>query len=184
MKWSEIFKPITYYSYERVTKYHLNKQTADFLVNIGLPRFAAPFLSFVENNDSQYEGLLKLTDYFDFLESDFEKYIVIGSNGNGDFIAIDTADKCRIKLLDHENYFSEDFINNSLEGFCQSLIIYQDFIEMLQEEFGEDALFDNKYSDQHLSFLKNKLVETDPESMNENCFWSEEISILVANRDE
>ena len=83
MRWSNKFESIIIFDINRIDKFGFNKPTSDFLATVGLPKDAAPFLSFVENNDIQYEGMLKLTDYFDFLESDFDKYIVIGSNGNG-----------------------------------------------------------------------------------------------------
>ena len=184
MRWSNKFESIIIFDINRIDKFGFNKPTSDFLATVGLPKDAAPFLSFVENNDIQYEGMLKLTDYFDFLESDFDKYIVIGSNGNGDEIVIDIEDRCYIKLLDHENNFSEEFINSSIEKLYFSLMIYQGFIDNLQKELGEDALFDYKYTDEHLDLLKINLFENEPESLNASAFWTEEIEILIANRDD
>ncbi|WP_075589680.1 SUKH-4 family immunity protein [Labilibacter marinus] len=184
MNWSEKFESIIIYDTRRIENYEFDKPTAMFLTTVGLPKDSAPFLSFAENNDIQYEGILRLTDYFDFLETEFEKYIVIGSNGNGDQIVIDVEDNCKIKLLDHDNNFSEEFINNSIEKLHFSLIIYQEFIDNIQKELGEDALFDYKYTDEHLNLLKVKLEKNDPESLIENTFWTEEIEILIANRDD
>ena len=40
-------------------------------------------------------------------------------------------------------------------------------------------LFENDNDD-----LKQKMIDNDQDSMNSNCFWSQEIEILIINRDE
>lgn len=184
MIWTDKFGKINIYESKRVDKFEFNDSTSMFLKKIGLPEEAAPFLSFSKDNDEPYEGLLKLTDYFDFLESDFEKYIVIGSTGNGDEIVIDLRDNCKVKVLDHEDNFSEEFANSSIEKFAEGLILYQDFIDLILNENGEDALIDSKFSDNQINDLKQKMIDNDQDSMNSDCFWSQEIEILIINRDE
>ena len=184
MEWSENFESIVLYSSKRIDKFNLNILTKNFLSNTGLPKDAAPFLSFSDDSDEPYGGIVKLTDSFDFLESEFEKYIVIGSNGSGDEIVIDTNDECKIKLLDHEDYFSEELMNTSIEKLYHSLIIYQNFVDTVQKELGEDALFDCLYTESHIESLKKELYKNDPDSMNKNCFWLNEIELLIINKEE
>ncbi|MBK8808212.1 MAG: hypothetical protein IPO21_16935 [Bacteroidales bacterium] len=74
MNWTDKFGKINKYDSKRVDKFGFNESTSMFLKTIGLPEEAAPFLCFAKDNDEQYEGLLKLTDYFDFLESEFVIY--------------------------------------------------------------------------------------------------------------
>lgn len=92
MKWSTDFEEIVKYKSSRISKFEFDKPTTDFLVLYGLPRDAAPFLSFAGDSDERYGGIAKLTERYDFLEQEFERYIAIGSNGNGDEIVIDTKD--------------------------------------------------------------------------------------------
>ncbi|MGE0076358.1 MAG: SUKH-4 family immunity protein [Bacteroidales bacterium] len=184
MNWTARFSKINKYDSKRVDKFGFNESTSMFLKTIGLPEEAAPFLSFAKDNDEQYEGLLKLTDYFDFLESEFDRYIVIGSTGNGDEIVIDLNDNCKIKVLDHEDNFSEEFANSSIEKFAKGLILYQDFIDLILNENGEDALIDSKFSDNQINYLKQKMIDNDQDSINSDCFWSQEIEMLIINRDE
>jgi hypothetical protein len=184
MKWTDKFGKINKYDSKRIDKFGFNESTSIFLKTNGLPEEAAPFLSFSKDNDEQYEGLLRLTDYFDFLESDFNRYIVIGSTGNGDEIVIDLNDVCKIKVLDHEDNFSEEFANSSIEKFAKGLILYHDFIDLILSENGEDALIDFKFSDNQINDLKQKMIDNDQDSMHSNCFWSQEIEILIINREE
>jgi hypothetical protein len=184
IQWTDEFHPITLYDSERIEKFAFKQSTQRFLIEVGLPRDAAPFLSFVKNNDVQYEGILRLTDYFDFLEATYSKYVVIGSNGNGDEIVIDTRDDCRIKLLDHEDSFSEQLINSSIHQLCSSLIIYQYFIDCIIEENGKDAFIDSIFNDDQLNDLTQGLTGNDLQAMGKNCFWFREIGILIANREE
>ncbi|MDO1451419.1 SUKH-4 family immunity protein [Rhodocytophaga aerolata] len=184
MKWGNKFEKTTTYDLKRISSLNLNDSTKDFLVKVGLPEYAAPFLSFVENNNIQYEGILKLTDYFTFLEPKFDKYVVIGSDGGGNMIVIDTRDNCKIKLLDHDACFSEILMSSSIERLCASLLIYQSFIDCILEENGEDAFIDSIFNDGQLNDLKQRLTDNDIEAMGENCFWFQEIGILVANREE
>jgi len=184
MIWTDKFRKINLYDANRIDKFGFNDSTSMFLKTYGLPKEAAPFLSFSKDNDEQYEGMLKLTDYFDFLESDFDRYIVIGSTGNGDEIVIDLNDDCKIKVLDHEDNFSEEFANSSIDKFANGLVLYQDFIDSIIKENGEDALIESNFSDKHISDLKQKMIDNDKDSLNSGCFWNQGIEILIINRDE
>ncbi|MDN5216018.1 SUKH-4 family immunity protein [Fulvivirgaceae bacterium BMA12] len=184
MKWNNKFGKIIVFDKERISRFNLNNQTNEFLISLGLPEEAAPFLTFVKDNDIQYEGILRLTDYFEFLEPEFERYIVIGSNGSGDEIVIDNLDHCKIKLLDHEDYFSEQFMNSSIDKLANALIIYQEFIDDVLSLYGNDGFLDGKYSFEQIDQLKSKLIESDKGSISEGSVWLEEIEILIANKNE
>ncbi|MFA9213993.1 MAG: SUKH-4 family immunity protein [Candidatus Methylacidiphilales bacterium] len=182
MKWNDNFGEIIIYSVNRIDKFGFNNSTAKFLKTSGLPKDAAPFLSFSKDNYEIYEGLLKLTDYFNFLEPEFDKYMVIGSTGNGDEIVIDIKDDCKIKILDHEDNFSEEFANSTIEKFANGLLLYQEFIESIIRKNGENALIEFNYNNNQIEDLKQKMIFNDKDSMNLGCFWNQELEILIANK--
>ena len=62
LQWSNEFQPRILYDLKRIEKFDFNQPTKTYLSDVGLPKEVAPFLSFVENNDLQYEGILRLTD--------------------------------------------------------------------------------------------------------------------------
>lgn len=184
MEWSNRFQPVTVYDPQRIGRFNFNPSTRAFLQKVGLPKDAAPFLSFVENNDIRYEGMMKLTDYFDFLGPAYAKYVVIGSDSSGDEMVIDTVDDCKIKLLDHENRFSERLVNTSIEKLHGSLTIYGDFVDQVIRENGEEAFINAIFDDAPWNELKQRLTDNDPGAMRADCFWYQELDLLIANRDE
>ena len=183
MKWPSDFEEIIKYSEKRIRKFNFDNQTANFLIQNGLPEDAAPFLNFSDDSDDKYSGILKLTDRFDFLEQEFERYVVIGSNGNGDEIAIDTEDNCKIKLLDHEDYFSEQFINASIDKFAFSLIAYRTFISKTLEKYGEGGFLDCKYSLEDVQKLQHILEENDNDAFIGDSMWISEITMLKEEKE-
>jgi len=110
---------------------NLKPKTVEFLTLAGLPRDAAPYLSFVDNSADKYRGIIRLTDQFDFLEDEFKKWVVIGSCSDGDPIAVNTESNDRIDWLDHDNYFEPGFFNSSIEALVGCLIIYRDFVTVV-----------------------------------------------------
>ncbi|MCT4591167.1 MAG: hypothetical protein N4A71_25330 [Carboxylicivirga sp.] len=184
MKWPEKFRDIVKYKSELIVNYNLNESTYVFLTEVGLPKDAPPFLSFVKNNKVPNEGILRFTVFYKArFKLKFKKYIVIGSNGAGDPIVIDTKDNCRIKQLNHEDNFSEIIINNTITDFAKSLIAYQDFIKSAIYEFGEDAWLDSLYSKKQIDQLEERLNEIDTESVLKGRFWFYEVDLLKINKE-
>jgi hypothetical protein len=177
MKWHEELDIIKY-SPEVLQGLELNEKTREFLTTNGLPESSAPFLSFNKNNNIQYEGLYPLTDRFDFLEPKFSKYISIGSDGNGNEIVIDTSEKYKIKILDDEFNFEEEFMNSSINhlGYCLNAIT--EFVAEAQKKYGPDGYLDSLYKLENVNTLKNTLESIDLEAMSEGNYWQTEISIL------
>ncbi len=171
MNLPSVFDEIIKYSEKRIRKFSFDDLTANFLMQIGLPEESAPFLNFSNDSDDKYSGILKLTDRFDFLEPEFERYVAIGSNGNGDEIAIDIENSCKIKLLDHEDYFSEQFINSNIDKFAFSLIAYQNFISQTREKYGNRGFLDCKYSIEDVQKLQHILEENDKSAFIGDSMW-------------
>lgn len=174
MKWPSKFGKIIKYSEKRVQKFGFNNETSTFLITTGLPEEATPFMGFSKDNDKQYDGLMKITDYFDFLDSDFDKYVVIGFNGYGDNIVIDLIDECSIKYLNHDNNYSEVFINSSIVQFAKALMLYRDFIDTEIHKNNEINLING---------LKEKMIENDLNSSESECFWNKEMVSLIRGMD-
>lgn len=183
MYWDKNFEEIITYDLKILEELNLNQLTIKFLSEIGLPKDAAPLLSFVSNNQIKREGILKITDYFDFLDNAFEKYIVIGSDGNGDLIVIDTERNCEIKILNHELIFSKGYyFNSSIEEMAESVKIYSKFIEEVNTKYGEDGYLDCLYSYKDLEELKNELLKIDSNSFIEQSFWTIDLQTLKEDK--
>ena len=161
---------------------NLKLSTIEFLTLVGLPFDAAPFLSFVQNNADRYNTIDKLTKHYSFLEPEYDKYVVIGSCGDGDVIAIDTDNNDQIVWLDHEDNFSPRFFNSSINSLAECLVIQRDFIQTILKENGQDALRDSNFTDEQFEILKQKLAAVDNRAITEDGFWKADLEMELAMR--
>jgi hypothetical protein len=166
----------------RLIGLNLKPKTIEFLTKSGLPVDAAPFLTFADNSEGKYKGIVKLTVQFDFLEEEFEKWIVIGSCSDGDPIAINVESGDQIDWLDHDNYFEPGFFNSSIEALADCLIIYRQFMQDIQRENGEEAYLNGDFSDIQFESLKSKLLKADSKALVDNGFWKEQLDMDLAMR--
>lgn len=179
--WTNEEETLSPLSPNRLKGLGLKKETIDFLSIAGLPDEAAPFLSF--DQDSDEDGICKLSDLFDFLPKFFKNYISIGSVGSGNPIAIDIENGDQVKWIDHENDFAGHYMNGSISQLASFLVIYRDFVFTVLSDKGEDAILDSNFSDQHYETLKQRMLNVDPEALNKSRFWNEELEMLLVNRE-
>lgn len=98
----------------------LAREDSSLLAAQGLPRDAAPFLSFYAYSQPEIESRVHIFGLSD-------SYFPIGHNGSGDVIAID-VDSRHVILFNHDSYNQSVFINSSLVQFAESLCIYQEHL--------------------------------------------------------
>lgn len=182
--WTSYEDNLSPLSPESLVGLNLKPETASFLTNVGLPSDAAPFLSFVQYNADIYNTINKLTQHYDFLEPDFEKYVVIGSCSDGDIIAVNTEDNDIVVWLDHEDYFSSLFFNSSINSLAECLLIYRDFIQNILRENGEDAYINSEFTDEQFDSLKQKLSAADFKAITEDGFWKSSLEMELAMRQD
>jgi hypothetical protein len=181
--WRSTGDKLTPISLERLVGLNLEPKTIEFLTQAGLPISAAPFLSFADDSNDRYKGIARLTNKYDLLEEEFNKWIVIGSCGNGDPIALNTDAHDEVARLDHENNFNSDFFNSSLETLAGCLVVYRQFGADIRAENGDDALLNSDFTDLQFETLKNKMIEADFRALSEQGFWKEELDNELANRE-
>ena len=155
----------------------VNETTIDFLVTIGLPDSAAPFVSF------DRKELKTIKDIYSTGDSNDSFLVDIGSDGAGDPICIDIRNNCKIVALDHEDNFSPRFVNTSVQELFTFLTIYKDFGDKLRKMRGDDAFIDSNFTDNELNELLGQLNSVDKKALaSDDTFWSREIQIFKANR--
>lgn len=160
-----------FYSYirEELKNLGLSKKTIEFLVQVGFPSDAAPFLAF----DDRFRTV---TDIYTFLDSSFKPLIHIGSDGEGSPIVINTAKNDQIELLDHEYEFAPLFINSSIEDFFYFLLYYRDFVTAVNLK-NEHAFLNSDYSAEDILPLKNKMEKRNSYDSSTG-FWKREVDGL------
>lgn len=160
----------------------LQPATITFLEEAGLPSDAAPFLSFEYCDKPSGCNLKKLPDVIRGLDSGFERFIFIGSTGDGDPIVINTSNNDRIELLDHESrYFTSVFINSNIGLLAECLLIYRNFVEAVNKNTGDETSIVLNFSDEHFNELRQSLFNADIR-IEQGGFWKDEMQLLLANR--
>ncbi len=159
----------------------LNPQSVSFLSIAGLPDGASPFLSFAQRGGSS-SYCVRLTELYDFLPPEHERYISIGFDGSGNPVAIDTADDDRVVWLDHEDDFAKSYMNASVSSLAQFLLMYRDFVLTLLKSKGDDAFLDGDFTQEEFDSLRSKLEDADPIALKQGHFWEMELRTLMSNR--
>ena len=162
----------------------LKQSTIEFLIVSGLPDSAAPMLSFIDNSDDSYKTIGRLTHKFDFLGSEFDKYICIGSCSDGDPVVINTDLDDQIEWLDHDDNYTSGFFNSSIESLAECLIICRDFVSRVQKENGQEAFINGYFTDDQFEKFKSQLIKADNRIFMETGFWKEELEMYMAMRDD
>ena len=164
-------------TFERSTleRLNVNPEHIDFLTQTGLPKDAAPFLTF-ENE------LQTLNEIYGLDELRSLTKIVIGRDGAGDPICIELTNQ-RIYVYDHEDHFEPRFMNSSVTELFKFLTLFKAFAERLINDKGEDAFIDANFTDDELLELISKLRFIDPTAVEPSTFWNDEIGTLKENRD-
>jgi hypothetical protein len=118
----------------------LAKEDSYLLGKHGLPRYAAPFLSFHAYSQPEIESRKQ---HLGIPES----YFPIGHNGSGDILAIDT-DSREVVYFNHDSHNQRVFINSSVRQFAESLCIYQEHLGngAMAECLGAIAAIDTRAS--------------------------------------
>ena len=156
----------------------LSPDTLQFLADAGLPKSAAPFLSFSSPSKSKFVPVSQswpLTDDYDHL-------LEIGSNGSGDPICIDPSTG-KICYLNHDDRFDRVFINSSVLALAHSLLAFRHLVRETQARNGEDAFLDGNIPADLQEWFRMTVAEADPDAMRDDNFWPCELADVLANAD-
>ncbi len=183
--WPLVFSKRNSFSEKGLIPFRLPLSISQFLLEFGLPDSAAPCLSFVGNrqeNEYGYGAICLLNERYDFLSDKYNTYIVIGSDGSGNPVVLDTTRDNLVEVLDHEDLFeSAYFVNSSLPQMAACLLVYQQFINIANEENnfeGPDNFTDSQYKK-----LKAALEEIDTVCIRSGL-WHDELNLLLVYRED
>jgi hypothetical protein len=181
--WTQNGSSLLSFSLSEVINLGLSESSIEFLTVAGLPKDAAPYLSFAQDGYPRILAINKLKAIYDLPESEFGKLIYIGADVSDNPFVINAVANDSILWLDHDDFFTARFVNNSIHQLAHVLILYRDFIERIRIENGEDAYLDGEFSDNQFAYLKNKIEDADTDALAPGTFWSEELETLCLNRE-
>jgi hypothetical protein len=177
VRWGKYEAALLRFAKETVQGLRLSEGDKAFLIQAGLPKDAAPFLTF----EAPKSGELPTVAEQWKLTNEFERFRAIGFDGSGSPIALDDEANGEVVCLDHDNRFARVLVNKSVRQLAESLLAYRRMIKDSQAEFGEDAFLDGKTSPAVRRGLRQALTSIDPAAMKPGCFWHDELQNLDAN---
>lgn len=125
----------------------------------GLPKQAAPFLSF--GFPDEPDMLKPVSRECGLPDDQFGQYKMIGQNGYGDLICIDDSNGGAVVYLNHDRNNEVVFMNSSVSKFAECLCLFSEFRR------SRDA-----------GVCRRGIQNADPKAMEESNFWPREISSL------
>jgi hypothetical protein len=143
-----------------------------FLLNVGLPRSAAPYLDFRSPSGSPLPTASEMWQ----LPDGFSHYRVIGSNGSGDPICIDEDEDGAIVYLNHDNEFARVFINSSVPQLAECLLAFRGLIRESQSRNGPDAYLDGNLPNDLLDGFVETLKAVDGVTLYDDSMWEAEVT--------
>lgn len=177
-RWGE---PLVEVNENLISEVPLSEKDRSFLLNAGFPEAAAPFLSFNLFNKGLkhiYEIWGGSSDYSDEEKIQLKPYLVIGSDGAGSPIAIDTLNECQIVNLDHDDWFNTiTFINSSILQFAVFLLLTKEMIKKAHSELTEKEL-EEEIPHSYKNEVFDVMGKVDPSAMADGGFWKSEIGAL------
>jgi hypothetical protein len=128
-----------------------------FLIEAGLPRSAAPFLSFA------YPDALELPDLATQwkLNDQYKKFREIGGTGSGNPICIEEISG-RVVNIDHDNGFDIILFNSSIEQLAESMLVYRDYVKKIGDKNGDEAYIKGNIPTELSDWLFKELSRIDP----------------------
>lgn len=164
---------------QAVRQLNIPRDAQDFLIERGLPRYAAPFLDFSAPEGDRFMVMAEIFG----LGDDFSSYAVIGSNGSGDPIAIASDGSGVVVYFNHDNRFERVFMNSSVGQLAASLEAYKELIVQTRAEKGEAAFINNDIPAHLHDWIEGTLGGIDPDALQDGCHWREEVDSLKSAQE-
>jgi hypothetical protein len=162
----------------------LPAEESNWLTTVGLPESAPPFFSFGQDAERGLRTVREFLHGARDLPADAERYRVIGSNGIGDPVAIDVAEKGAVVYLNHDNRFERVLINSSIRQLATSLAAFAKMIAAAQAANGEDAYIDGNVPAAVVDTLRDEIRRVDAVALEPGTMWADEIASLGAGGRE
>jgi hypothetical protein len=156
---------------EKIDAEKITSETLKFLVTYGIPSDAAPMLNFSYN---LFYTTQSPDEYFGFEDLSLSKYLVIGHNGSGDTLCIDTAKNEEIVYLNHDNDFERIFINTNLQSLMFCVTAYAKFIDRVNTTDSSNYI-NGRITPQQREEIKNELLSIDGRILEDGSFWAAEL---------
>jgi len=141
------------------------EEAKSFLTEIGLPDSAAPFLDF---GGSTCISIPTVTEVWKAGE---RRYRIIGSNGYGDPVCVDTESAGRVFYLLHDDGLAPRFMNSSIPQLAYSLLAFRQVVSDANAIGGKNAYLEGCIPSEVVDRFITQMETIDPPAISSDHFW-------------
>ncbi|MDA8414706.1 MAG: SUKH-4 family immunity protein [Desulfobacteraceae bacterium] len=173
--WSDFeHASIRFYRRESLCDLDIPENEKEFLEVVGLPDSAATFLCFEKNVNEKLKSVSEIWN----LSEEFERYKVIGFNGSGESIAVDSTNG-EVSYFNHDDGFKKVMMNTSVTCLAECLAKFMWLVIETEKENGNDAVLNNDFPKHLQEQFKIELESIDSKALEGNTFWNEQINQMA-----
>ena len=154
-------------SADELSGFEIPISARDFLIRVGLPEEAAPFLSFSRSSRANASLLLRTA-------IGPSEAPVVGSTASGDPVVVRLDGV--IVYLNHDAGFAERYINKDVEAFAKTSLKMRQLIADAQRLHGPDAYLDGLVPAALREDFRSFLVGVDSVAIKPGALWMDEIA--------
>jgi hypothetical protein len=173
--WTEHGESLVRFQQEVVDQLRIPLASKVFLVKAGLPKDAAPFMSF--GPGLRGKSLVSVSEEWN-LPVHFGSYRMIGSTGTGDPVCVDESANGVIICLNHDREFETVFINSSVAHLAECLLVYREFVSRVIEQNGKEAYSSGNIGGELKAWVASEIRRVDEPALRKACFWENEMSVI------
>jgi hypothetical protein len=177
--WIDKDEPTVKFSADSLSNFGFQESTLATLSTIGLPFQAAPFLSF----NQAISDFQPFDAYFQPGDPKRKHFIIVGADGAGNPLVLDTNAQDQVLLLDHDNDFVKLPVAPSLLILLACLVAYGRFVDELLTSRGKGSYLKGNFTDAQFVSLREALRAVDNQIVELRGFWHDELAGLLANRE-
>ncbi|HVG64325.1 MAG TPA: SUKH-4 family immunity protein [Hyalangium sp.] len=162
----ELEEPCLPFEEEALEGVQLDGQTRSFLLRVGLPESAAPFMDF--DAEREGESLAELSEMTGREEDTGLR--VLGMYGEGEedqFICLDERNGCRIVLRNPEKRGTPMLVNSGAPELLECLMVYRDLLGERTEAEEDEPRLPQRLRARAAKMFKAK----DPKAFQPGAFW-------------
>ena len=167
--WITEYYSLIHFSEHAVDLLRISAPSKTFLKTAGLPKDAAPFLSF---GGPRLAAIPSVSHVWK-KDAEFERYRMIGSNGSGDPICIDEDRNGGVYYLNHDNKWISIFMNSSVEQLAYSLLAYRKLGEETRKQGKDDDWLNGNIPPALSQLFISELEAIDSKATDRGTFWNE-----------
>jgi hypothetical protein len=168
-QWEATDDRVVHFSPEALRGIPIPPESAQFLIEAGLPHSAAPFLNF----ESPSSGPLPSVRAVWQLSEAFSHLWYLGSNGSGDPVCI--AEDGSISYLNHDLDFEAVFMSSSVPKLASALLLYREAVHLTLARGPEDGVLGGVPEDVQ-TWFREALLATDPPAAEPTAMWLSELA--------